>query len=337
MEDSQYSFNSSDLLVKIYNYRKVLITVSVLAAIISSIVALLMQPQYKASVIMFPAPGDAISKALISTYNASVESGVYGQDEDVERILQTLNSGELKNKLVERHNLYEHYDIDTTEKQYRSKLADKYVKNFKFSRTPYMAVEVDVYDHDPVFAAKLANEMPALLDEVMSEMEKRRARIAYEIVKAEYDAKEKLMAEKNNELRTIMKKGVYDFESQSEVLNKAYVDAIAKGNTRVENQLKEQLEVLGEYGGQYLSIREFMEHENENLAHLSGRLKEAKVDAEQSLSHAFILNKAEVPDRKAKPRRTIIVITATITSFVMCFVLLLLFESFQQIRKQSKQ
>lgn len=337
MEEKKYSFNSTDILYKVYYYRKTLGIVTGIAAIVSVIASMLITPQFKASVVMFPAPSDAISKSLISTYNASRNSGVYGEDEEVERILQSLNSDELKSMIVNKYDLYTHYEIDTTQAYSKTKLSDKYRGKFKFTRTPYMAVEVDVYDKDPELAAVIANDIPLLLDSVMNIMEKKRARAAYQIVKAEYDEKVRQMEIKGEQLKEIMQKGVYDFESQSEMYNKSYAEAIASGNAKAVKALEKKLAVLAEYGERYMSIRDFLLYEAENLAHLNSRLKEAKVDAERVLSHAYVINKAEVPDKKAKPKRSIIVITSVISAFVLCFVLLLIIESFQSFRSIEKK
>jgi len=336
MNENKYSFNSSDLLFKIYSYRKILFGTAVVALVASVIASFIITPQYKATVVLFPAPSDAISKALISTYNAARNTGVFGEDEEVERLLQSLNSDEIRTLLIKKYDLYNHYDIDSSAPHSKTKLANMYKSRFNFTRTPYMAVEIDVFDHDPVYAAKIANDIPALLDSVMNAMEKKRAADAYKIVRKEYEEKVEQMNVQSNKLKEIMKKGVYDFESQSEVYNKAYADAIAAGNTKATKALEKKLEILAEYGGSYVSIRDFLLYENENLAHLNARLKEAKVDAEQTLSHAYVLNNADVPDKKAKPKRTIIVLTSVISAVVLCFVLLLLFESYQTFRKTEK-
>lgn len=332
MENKSYDFKSTDLLFKIYNYRKPLIIVGVFAFVLSSIIAFVLTPEYKATVVLFPAPSDALSKALISTRNASQNTGVFGEDPEVERILQTLNSDELKRQLVIKYGLFAHYEIDSTLKQSRSEMSKKMSNNFSFIRTPFMAIEVSVFDKDPVLAAQMANDIPSIIDTVMNAMERKRSRAAYEIVKKEYEEKVAAIDKKGEELRQIMKKGIYDFESQSEMYNRAYAEAVAAGNQRGVKALEEKLAVLSEYGQKYINLRDFLLYESENLAQMSGRLKEAKVDAEQTLDHVFILNKSEVPDKKARPRRIIIVVTSVISALIFCFISLLFYEAFLAYR-----
>ncbi len=336
MENKSYDFKSTDLLFKIYNYRKPLIIVGALAFVLSSIIAFVITPEYKATVVLFPAPSDALSKALISTRNASQNTGVFGEDPEVERILQTLNSDELKRQLVMKYGLFAHYEIDSTKSHSRSAMSKKMNSNFSFTRTPFMAIEVSVFDTDPVLAARMANDIPDLIDTVMNAMERKRSRAAYEIVKKEYDDKVAAIDQKGEELRQIMKKGIYDFESQSEMYNRAYAEAVAAGNQRGVKALEEKLAVLSEYGQKYINLRDFLLYESENLAQMSGRLKEAKVDAEQTLDHVFVLNKSEVPDKKARPRRVIIVLTSVISALIFCFVSLLLYEVFLTYRETEK-
>jgi uncharacterized protein involved in exopolysaccharide biosynthesis len=329
--------NSSDILYKFFQFRKILIAVSIFAAIASAIVSFIITPEYKAAVVLFPAPSDALSKSLISTHNAAKNTGVYGEEPEVERLLQTLHSDEIRRMIVWKYDLHTHYDIDTAASSSRSKMAKAFNKRFKFSRTPFMAVEVLVYDKNPELAAKMANDIPFLLDSIMNSMEKKRQLEAYRIVREEFEYKQTQMKEQEEKMKEIMKKGIYDFESQSEVYNKAYAEAIASGNARGVKALEDKLDILSEYGGSYIRIRDFLLFESENLAHLSARLKEAKLDAEQSLSHAFVINQAEVPDKKARPLRSIIVATSTISAFVLCFVFLLLMESFKAYREETSQ
>lgn len=337
MANKSYDFKSTDLLFKIFNYRKVLMYVGIFAFVVSTVISFLITPEYRATVVLFPAPSDALSKAFISTRNASQNTGVFGEDEEVERILQTLNSDELKRQLITRYNLFEHYEIDPAKNQSKSAISKKLNKNFNFTRTPFMAIEISVYDTDPELAAKMANDIPDLIDTVMNAMERKRARGAYQIVKFEYDAKVQSLQEKGNELKEIMKKGIYDFESQSEVYNKSYAEAIAQNNQRGIKALEEKLDILSEYGEKYITLRDFLLYESENLAHMSERLKEAKVDAEQTLDHVYVLNTADVPDRKDRPRRAIIVLTSVISALVLCFVGLLTLESFQAYIDDEKK
>ena len=65
-ENSTFNMSSAGIIVFLYDWRKVLITVSIVAAIVSAVVSLLIENKYKSSVILFPTTTNSISKALIA-------------------------------------------------------------------------------------------------------------------------------------------------------------------------------------------------------------------------------------------------------------------------------
>lgn len=335
--EERYSFNSNDLLYKIFYYKKPLIIITSIGFVVSLIVSLLITPLYKSSVIVFPAPSTAISQAYITTLNTYKKESVFGEKEEVEQILQVLNSDQLRSRIIQKYNLWKHYDIDSATTAYP---IDKMMKTFNdrisFNRTEFMAVEIEVYDANPDTAALIANDISMQIDSVMNKMEKARAIEAFAIVKQEYDGKVQKLKIFEDSLSKIMRKGVFDYESQSEVVNKAYADAISAGNLRGAELLKRQLDTLAKYGSTYISLRDFLFYEKEQLSMLNSRYKEAEVDASQILTHFFVVNKAIKSDKKAKPKRSIIVVVSTLSTFAFAFIGLIFVELLRDLRRREK-
>lgn len=331
-ENQKYFFNSTDLFAKAYNNRKLLISVTAGVAIISIIVSLLITPMYKASVILFPAPSASLAQSLISTTNSYKVPSVFGEEEEVEQILQVLNSDEIMHRLSSKYNLMKHYEIDPEEKYAKSKLYQSYKSNISFKRTEYMAVEIIVLDKSPDTAALIANDCTRLVDTVLNKMEQGRAMEALAIVEDEYNKKLVMMQVLEDSLKTIMKKGIYDYESQSEVYNSAYAEALANGNMKGAQKLEEKLQILSEYGSKYVALRDLHEFETEQLSDLSQKLKEAKVNAEKTLTHVMVVNDATVPDKKHSPRRSLIVLVSTFASFILTFISLMFVDLLKTIK-----
>lgn len=333
MEDNnRYNFNSSDLLFRVFKYRKILILTSGIAALASLIVAFLITEKFESSVVMFPAPSTSISKSLISYSAISSSTSVYGEEEEVEQLLQVLHSDELHKLLVDKHDLMSHYEIDNDDPHKYSKLRKTYDSQVKFKRTEFMSVEISVLDKDPQMAADIANNAVAFLDTVMNKMEKKRAKEAFAIVEETYQQKLKELSHLKDSLRDIMRRGVFDYESQSEVYTSAYADALAKGNLHNAKIIQQKLDTLAEYGGAYVSIRDYLDYEYEQLSLLKMKHREAKVDAEQSLPHAFVINKAQVPDKKAYPKKLTIIVLTTLATFALTFITLIVLENIKQYK-----
>ena len=339
MENNErYSFNSNDLIYKIFHYKKPLLITTLIGAIASIVVSFLITPLYRSSVIVYPAPSLSISQELIATKDAAKKESVYGEDKETEQILQVLNSDELRTKIIKKYDLWKHYDIDSANVKYpNDKMLKKYQKRISYKRTEYMAVEISVLDANPDTAALMANDIATLIDTVMNQMEHKRAKEALNIVEYEYKAKEEQINMFKDSLRKIMEKGIYDYESQSEVVNEAYAQAVASGNTKGAERIKEQLDTLAKYGAAYVSLRDFLEFESEQLSALNQKYKEAKVDAEQILTHYFVVNKATKSDKKAKPKRAVIVALSTLATFIFTFIALIFIELVKDYRRQEEE
>ena len=327
--DTEYRFDSFDLILFIKKYFWYLLGISVFAAIVSSIVALSIQEKFRSSVIMFPTTSGSISKSLIATnYGGREDVLDFGEEEEAEQMLQVLHSDEIKSRIIAKFNLMEHYGIEPDAKYGRTALGKIYDGNVKIKRTEYMSVFVSVLDHSADTAALMANTIAELLDTVMNRMQKERAKKALRIVENEYFYLQDQIKGLEDSLTKIRKLGVNDYESQSEVFNSAYAQALAQGASQGRIlKLEEKLKVLSEYGGAYVSLSEFLEFQKEQLSDMKAKYAEAKVDAEQSLPHKFIVNNAYAAERKAYPIRWLIVVISTISTAVFSLLILIVWDT----------
>ena len=98
MNKEKFGNDSIILLTKVYKWRKPLISVTLIAAVISTIVSFLISPQYLGTSIIFPARTFSVSKLLIEQNPGSQEDYMeYGDEDDCEKLLQILNSADIRN------------------------------------------------------------------------------------------------------------------------------------------------------------------------------------------------------------------------------------------------
>ncbi len=313
-----FNFSSTNLILYLYSKRKPLILIASFAAIVSVIISLTIAPRYRSTVIMFPASGISISQVLVSTTSDNQRSGIlsFGEEEEAEQLLQILHSEEIKLKLIKKFNLFEHYDIKENVKYKYTLLNARMKKNISFRKTEYMSVNISVLDEDPQIAADMANEIAALLDSTMNRMQKKRAEKAFQIVSNEYMLLQAEIREIEDSLTSLGKLGIYDVEAQSVGLNETWLSALSKGNTSLANKLEKQIEVLGKYGGNYIFLKKFLEDESRRLSLLKDKYTRAKVDTEQNLPHTFIVDRAEKAEKKAYPKKSLIVLISVFSALL---------------------
>jgi uncharacterized protein involved in exopolysaccharide biosynthesis len=330
-------FNSSNLLLFIVRWKKPLTIITIGAAVASMIFSspIFIPPKFESTVIMFPTSSASISKSLLSQNTSGKEDLMtFGEEEQAEQLLQILNSDQIRDRIVVKYDLMNHYDIDTAAQFKFTELYNEFESNIKYKRTEFQSVRVDVMDTDPIMAANIANDIAALVDSVKNRMQQERASQAMHIAEAEYFQMRDYIKELEDSLGALRAMGVNDYESMSERFTEYYAKAILEGNQRAMSKLEEQLAILSKYGGAYVSIRDILEHEKKQLSHLRAKYHEAKVDAEQTLPHKFIVNNAVPAEKKSYPVRWLIVLISTISSFLFALLVIIAFENVKNLNSQ---
>lgn len=331
-------YNSVILITFIIKWWKQIMIVTIAAAVSTAIVSLFIPDKFKSSVVLFPSTTHSISKALIDVQGASKADILeFGMEEDADQMIQILNSDEIRNRIISKYDLMTHYRIKPDEKFALTKLNKEFEENISFRRTEYMSVKIDVLDEDPQMAANIANDIAALLDSVKNRMQHERAKEGLKIVEQEYTELETYVNQMEDSLRKIRLLGINDYESQSEVLNKEYATALAKGDARAIKALEEKIKILSEYGGAYTSLKEGLELYREQLSLMKIKLKEARVDASQNISHKFVVNNAYPAERKTYPKRSLIVLSAALAAFLLSIFVIIGIENYRNYKAQIDQ
>ena len=335
----QPDFDSSSFVLFLYRWRKTIALVTLLSVAASILFSSpwFIQPKFKSTVVMFPVSSNSISKALLSeNFGGKTDILEFGEEEQAEQMLQILNSNKIRDNIIRRYQLLEHYNINADSRYRITRLHREYDRNISFRRTEYMAVEISVLDTDPQMAADIANEIAELLDSTKNELQKQRATKAYEIVKNTYFDLRAQVQEMEDSLTFLRKMGVHDYESQSEMINQQLAIEIARGNQAGIKALEEKLDMLARYGGPYVSLRDALEHEKKQLSLIKSKYEEAKVDAEQELPQKFLVNTAYPAEKKSYPIRWLIVSVSTILAFILTILFLILLESLRGGKGKKK-
>lgn len=357
--------DSESLVLLVIRWRKPLMISVMVGAILSYIFSgpAFISPKYKSSVIFFPTATNSISKALLDEGGSDKQDLLaFGAEEEAEQMLQILNSDEIRNKIIEKFDLMNHYRISPDISFPRTRLDEMVNDNVLFSRTEFMSVRIDVYDEDPQTAADMANEIAALLDSIKSRIQNTRAQQALMIMNDAFEKKKMLVKEMEDSLQSIREKGVMDFRTQSQIVNNEYMAAVAvhaneqaalkvlekykpADDTMVINtkaringaaarmkELGAQLQTLTRFGGASVSLNEQLTNEREELSRMQQQFEKLTIDANQNLSHKFLVNKAVKAEKKTYPVRWLIVLVTTLITFMVSFIVILSIERYKEIK-----
>ena len=326
-DENSYQFNKQSFFPQVMLWKKQLLIIALLTIFVSSIVSFFIKDKYQSSVILYPTTTSSISKALITEkFGGKDDILEFGDIEQAEQLIQILNSDEIKDRIIQKYDLMNHYCIDEDDEYKKTKLNRKYSDNISFKLTKYMAVEIRVLDYSSDTAALIANDISMFLDTVKNRMRREIAQEAFKIVKNEYLYQNEYVIKLEDSLTTLRQLGVIDYESQAERITEQMSIAILQGKQNAVKALEDKLAILSKYGGAYVSIRDQLEYEKKQLTFIHAKYQSAKVDAENNLQHKFIVNKAVAAEQPIYPIRWLIVIISTISVLLLSIILILLFN-----------
>ncbi len=325
-------FDTTNIFMFFIRWWKHLFVICVIAIVASVVFSspYFITPKFETHVTLFPASTHSISRAvlggggMISTRQDFLQ---YGDIEDAERLLQLLNSSTISERITARFNLLDHYEISESSSFRYTQLSRMYSSNVSFKRTSYGAVEISVRDKDPVMAADIANEIVALVDTVQNEMRYERATMAHDIAKSQYENYLDEIGQAEDDLTAIMKKGLYDVEGQSAMLMQQLAKDLSAGNQKGANAINKQLDIISNYGGEYMHLKNFLNASGEQLNKLHRRYQETKADLENFVSFTFVIDDAYIPERKSYPVRWLIVFLSTAAAAFAAVLGLMVYEN----------
>ena len=326
-DSSNLSSQSDNLFRFLWDKRKAIFLISLIVAIASTIVSLLIKPLFLSTAIVFPAATSSVS--FSDQRNAKSAAMDFGEEEQSEQLVQILQSSRIRDKIVSEFKLLKHYDISENDVNKHFKLSQAYDGHFAFTRTRYGSIRIDVLDEDPKLAAAMANKIVDLIDTVKNDMIAERTIPAFEV---NLRKKQQMEHERDSiltRLDSLANLGVFALEVRSNLFQ-AYVDS---KNPADREELKRKIEVNMKFGAMYDGL-EYMR--NEKIVKLEDfriSYEQAESDANAKFNHKFVVEKAVVADKKEKPKRLIIVLVSTMAGFLFSIFGLLLYDRYKAFAK----
>ncbi len=269
-------------------------------------------PRYQSEAIAYPA----------NLKSRSTES-------NTEQMLQWLNSREIKDRVITKHDLVKHYKIDTSNPGYYTELLDKYDQWIDISMTKYQAIKVAVFDKNPNIAFDIVYSILHLYDEKVNNEYKKK-------YKREVEVKEKFFNRKKSELdlalsmhRKLSKKyGLLDYLVQAEEVTKGHlgtIDNLNPGNLNKKdiNKLKKSLE---EKGGDFIYYHKRIYDLLDQYNIIQKEYEDILLEYEKDLSYYYLVESPHKSHEPSYPNRFLYMIIAFAATFVLALIVIFVIE-----------
>jgi uncharacterized protein involved in exopolysaccharide biosynthesis len=353
-----------------YRWRKAIRNICIIALVGSIAFSLTLDNYYEASTIFYPASPELSNPELIFGYTSQV-THYFGSDRDLDRLDEIANGSEVTDYMVRRFGLYEVYGFDSTSLKGRAKVREMFRNLYVAQKNKNDAIELSIEDTDPKRSAEMTNAARDKINEIAQRLIKnsqarllatfeeniKRKNVEIEVLsdslrylQARYNLFS--VVEQGEQLSTQLSTAEAEIvrsRARLEVLeNNPYIprDTIEyiKANLRAYERERQSL-LSSDVTSDNFSVRRF----NEGMPkvnvmtdlHFQAR-KQLSFDLERynQIKSAFntdipavqIVESAEPPLLKSRPKRSILVIVSVVAAFLFSVLGVLIAEAYRDFR-----
>ncbi len=318
MKDSASHKSSFDVLFIInivLKYKIHLIIVAVASIILSVLFSseAFIKPKFKSTAIVYP--------SNLTPY--STESAT-------EQMLQLFESDEIRDDLIKDFNLFDHYDIDTSDQYPLTQLYGQMSENIKIEKTKFESIDIEVWDTDPKLASRMVDSLLTKMHKKARALQREKSGEVVVIIKNQLDLKTAEMDSMESallELRT--QYGILDFDEQVKSFSRVYYEEVAAGraNAGGNRAMDKVMTNLLNKGGEYISLKEHLWRVRGTYNDLKLNYESALKDMTKELTYSNVVTKPVPAEKKSSPVRSLIVLMFTCSMLLLSFIIIVLFEN----------
>lgn len=285
---------------------------------------MLTRPNYYRSTTTFYPANSALHDPAMGIGQHNIE--YYGDDRDIDRILTIGNSQEIIDEVIQEFQLSRHYKIDISDNKGKIKLYKKFRKLYNIQKTGFDAVELSVEDKSPEMAQKLTRSLREKVDFKTREIVFGAQADQLKQINRSFTTKRNKLKSLTDSLKVLrIKYNIYDTESQGEAL--AAMEA--KSNNR--KYVQSRIDQFNEGVALVTNLETMQEELNEALADDAIIIDQIESAVESKSSSLYIIEEAQIPLEKSRPKRSLYVIGAMTGMGLVSILLVLIREQLSQL------
>ena len=353
----------------LYPWRRHIMRITLAAFLLSVVGSLFLKNYYQGKTVFYAASQDLFKPEKVFG-GGTTEMYYYGSGEDVDRILTVGNSHAVVDFLIDSFDLWKVYKIKPGTPKAKYKMRKAFRENYNILLTKQDALELTVEDKDPERAAAMANAATRLIDKEVKSIIKNSQIALASSYQRSINSKEKVMQNNLDSLIAYRdKSGIYDPGGQTEILatrvtevtnaverEKASLESLRKSSSK---KVKDSIDIIeariigydrelailnGTDPNSHYSLKNFNKAKGkvellesryyrsyEQIGYDLEKLKlyNAAIDIDVPALH--LIEAAEVPLYKSRPKRSIIVLACTLAAFLFSIAGVLALESYRQM------
>ena len=198
---AEFKPDSADLLNFILRHFRKFLIAGVVAAVLSAVISLMIKPLYESTVILYPSSNITEARTLLG--ESTSRTALFGDDDATEKLIQVINSDQVRDWLRTTYNLASHYNIKPGEKYPNTVISEKMDRFIRCSKTSFGSVEIRVRDRDREIACAMANDIASRADTIFNNLQRSSATQMLDEISRSYGLQDKLVRMYEDTLSTL--------------------------------------------------------------------------------------------------------------------------------------
>lgn len=353
----------------IYRWRKAIRNVCIITFIGSAAFALLQPNHYKSTTSFYPASTELAKPEVIFGTSGKVTE-YFGTDRDLDRLIEIASGNEVVDSLVARFSLYKHYGIDSTGREGLFRVRETFRGLYVVQKNKNDALELSIEDKDPQLAAAIANAARNKINDISQRLVKQTQATLLVSFEDNIRRKEVELAHLADSIRYLQAHyNIYSIGDQGSLLTRELATAeseVTRGKARLEvlennplipkdtieyikaNLLANQRTLKQIYspnpGSDNFSTKNFNQgsplltvmidlhyQARRQLSYDLERYNQIKAAYNTDIAALQLLSPAETPIMKSRPKRTMMVVAATVAAFLLTLLAALLADAYRDV------
>ena len=306
----EYTQGINDFIKLIVKWKKHFIITTAIAIIISALFSSkwFIKPRFKSFAIVYPSN-------LIQ----------YSSESKSEQMLQLLESADIRNTVIRKLNLADHYKIDTTQPAGYSELIGEYESNVSVTRTDYESILIKVLDTDPKLACEMVKEIMGALNQKARMLQRSKS---IEILRMQ----EKQLSDRKRELDSVnvilqnlrVNYHLLDYGTQVKEFTKGYIKTINGSGKSNYKDIDIMINNLQQKGGEFYTMARIYDGILNSYNVTKVEYDNTLTDLNKELTYISEVTSPIVADKKTYPIRWLIVLISVLSANLFLFVILLI-------------
>jgi uncharacterized protein involved in exopolysaccharide biosynthesis len=281
--------------VVLYKNWKFILFSTLFIGVTALVVSFFIPKKYQAYATLYPPNSNTLEAVL-----AKPE---FGYELQADRMIQLFDSEKVRDAVVEKFDLINYYELDTTKIGWRHSLNKNYSKDIDYSRTKYLSVVILVTTKDPKLSADIANFLIDLIDQVRKELFIGNMTLAQKRYENQFEEKTKITDSLLSLIYSHSSSKARDMEKDSPIFklrNAQILEERKKGTLSsadngilsipLENQNAKVDKIINEFYFQ-----------NQSLNETKQKLKNVNDKISTPMPNSYVISRAEVNDQKVSP------------------------------------